>query len=338
MRVIAAGHICVDLIPSIPASLTFDPGHLYEIGALTFAPGGSVFNTGNALAQLGVNVELMATIGNDELGDLLQRRLSAAGLTANLELSERSRTSYSIVLESPGADRSFWHHVGASADFDGSAVDIRGADALHVGYPPLLPALMGENAAPLIRLLQRAHSERALTSLDLVVVDRDSPAADLPWRDLLGAVLPHVDIFTPSIDDLASAIGPIGDDPTTEIEAAARWALDAGAGVVAVSAGSRGSYVATGSRERLHRGGPRLDALGSYAGVAGWAPAENVTDVVSTNGAGDAFSAGFLVGVLSGDSPMAAGARAAKAAASRIRGQLVDPLTSDVEVPSGARG
>ncbi len=69
-----------------------------------------------------------------------------------------SATSYSVVVQPPGADRVFWHHTGANATYDGAGLDVSGLDLLHLGYPALLPALLTDGGAPLAALLGRARA------------------------------------------------------------------------------------------------------------------------------------------------------------------------------------
>ena len=67
----------------------------------------------------------MGDAGDDELGALLVALLRARGReTGQIRLLAERSTSYSLVFEPGGQDRSFWHHVGANAEFDGSAVDL----------------------------------------------------------------------------------------------------------------------------------------------------------------------------------------------------------------------
>ncbi len=160
--VVVAGHVCVDFIPEIPAAAATGPGELLEVGPLAVGAGGCVANTGGDLAALGADVEVVADAGDDELGALLVELLRARGTrTDQIRLREGRSTSYSLVFEPEGQDRSFWHHVGANAEFDGSAVDLAGAGLLHVGYPSLLPALIADGGRPLEALLERARGGRA---------------------------------------------------------------------------------------------------------------------------------------------------------------------------------
>src|SRR3954468_11891288 len=119
--VVVAGHVCVDLIPELAAVPDVGPGELAEVGPLVAAPGGAVANTGSVLAGLGARVAVAGDAGDDELGALLETMLAARGLdTTNLARRAGETTSYSLVLQAPGRDRSFWHHIGANAGFDGA--------------------------------------------------------------------------------------------------------------------------------------------------------------------------------------------------------------------------
>src|SRR5829696_9517716 len=210
--VVVAGHVCVDLIPGVPGRAATAPGELLEIGPLTLAAGGCVANTGGALAALGADVVVVADAGDDELGAVLVQLLRACGpRTDQVRLRRGRSTSYSLVFEGGGRDRSLWHHVGANAEWDGTAVDLTGARLLHVGYPSLLPALIADGGRPLESLLERARADGVTTSLDLAVIDPASPAAREDWQALLGRVLPLVDVLSPSVEDVRTALGVEGD-------------------------------------------------------------------------------------------------------------------------------
>lgn len=334
MHVVVAGHICLDLIPHLPPKLGVLPGTLQEIGTMSVSPGGCVFNTGQVLAELGLRVTLHARAGDDAFGDLLKSRLEREPLTANLVRSPTAGTSYSIVLESPETDRSFWHHVGASAEYDGTGLRVAdlGAHALHVGYPSLLPALLADAGTPLATMLARAQAAGILTSLDLVTVAETSPAAGLPWRSILQRAFSRCDLASPSIDDLQTALRDTSPATEKRIADYAEWILDAGAGLAAISAGERGSYIAVADSARLEDGHTILASLApTWAGYRAWISAEPVKTVVTTNGAGDAHSAGMLAGLVSGFDPHHAARLAARAAAATIQGQrskLKDALRS----------
>lgn len=296
-RALVAGVVCVDLTPRLAALPRSAPGELAEIGPLAVSAGGCVANTSGALAALGTPVEGVGDVGDDELGALLPRLLAARGIgTGRIRAVPGRSTSYTVVVQPDGHDRSFWHHVGANAGFDGAAVDadaLAGADLLHVGYPSLLPALAADGGAGLHALLARARGAGVTTSLDLAVLD---PAADADWAEILTRVLPLVDVVSPSVDDVRPVFGPaVGDDPA----ALARHLVGLGAGVAMVTAGTAGARLCTAGPHRPAAGGP---APAGWAGVELGAAAPDVP-VRTTVGTGDAATAGLLHGLLTGAGP-----------------------------------
>ena len=311
---IVAGHVCVDLIPELEALPDVGPGELAEVGPLTAAAGGCVANTGGALAALGADVAVAGDAGDDPLGALLETMLAARGVdTGQIRRRAGETTSYSLVLEAPGRDRAFWHHVGANAAFDGATVELAGTDLLHVGYPSLLPALTADGGAALSALLARTREQGAITSLDLAVIDPASDAARLDWGALLGRLMPLVDVISPSIEDLRSGLGFVED-----LGGAARRLVAMGAGVALVTAGQDGLALCTGDAARLRAAGPALAvAVARWAGAEHAVPAVEV-EVHSTLAAGDAASAGLLWGILDGLGPRESLQLAAETAAAQV--------------------
>ena len=202
----------------------------------------------------------MGDAGDDALGALLVELLRARGAaTDQVRLRDGCSTSYSLVFEPGGEDRSFWHHVGANAEFDGTAVDLAGAGLLHVGYPSLLPALIAHGGGPLAALLERAKADGLTTSLDLAVIDPASPAARVDWPALLARVLPLVDVFSPSIDDVRTALHLDAGAEPAELRDLARRLLDLGPAIVMLTAGPAGLQLGTaGRRPAAGRGRGRV--------------------------------------------------------------------------------
>ncbi len=326
LPITVAGHLCADVTPALTTSARLEPGRLFEVGPLHFGLGGCVANTARALAGLGAPVAIHAAVGDDELGEVIGRAIDAtAGLAGRPQVLPGETTSYSLVLEPPGLDRTFWHHVGANARLDGTGVPV-GAGLLHVGYPSLLPALLADDAAPLVTLLQRARAAGATTSLDLAVVDGTGPMGRLDWDRILRRVLPLVDVVSPSVDDLRSALGEaIVGDSGDRAGALARWLLDAGAAVAAVSDGDRGIRVLAADERRLRAAGPAFtDSALRWAGADLGRPPLPVA-ITTTNGAGDASSAGLLFAVAAGFGPQAAADLATATAACTLSGTATTP-------------
>jgi sugar/nucleoside kinase (ribokinase family) len=358
--VIVAGHVCVDLTPALDGPPAMEPGRLIQVGPLALSAGGCVGNTGLALASLGVPTQLVASAGSDQLGRVLVALLSTSSAdAAGITCLDGRGTSYSIVVDVPGRDRTFWHHIGANAAFDGSGVIDRieaaarlpgpaivagagiaaGAQdtILHLGYPTHLPALYADGGAALVRLVGAARSAGATVSIDMAEIDPASEARAVDWESLLARTLPGVDVMKASVDDLDAML-----PHRIEVEPIA-WAdalVELGAAVALVTAGAGGLYVRTASAARIRAAAPPLrDALPDWANREIWAP-PFTTRVFTTTGAGDAAAAGFLAGLAHGRGPAESALLSAAAAAARISGRSIGEayeLVATIELPKEPR-
>lgn len=325
--VVACGHLCIDIIPGFPALPPggaavdyFRPGRLVNVGTPTIGTGGSVSNTGLGLHRLGVPVRLVARIGDDPLGSLILERIASRGreLVRGIRVVPGETSSYTVVLNPPGIDRIFYHCPGANDAFTGDDVDdavLEGAAIFHFGYPPLLRRMYSDGGTGLARLFARARERGAATSLDLSLPDPASESGRVDWTAFLDRVLPHVDLFVPSIEELLFmedragyerlAAGG-GEAMAREVSLAycaslAERAVRRGVSVVLIKLGERGAYLRTGPAAE-----PVAGAAGQRAG--GWkgrelhVPVFQASRIAGTTGAGDATIAGFLAAIARGAS------------------------------------
>jgi sugar/nucleoside kinase (ribokinase family) len=315
--VIAAGHICLDLIPEITAARQsygdlLRPGKLLNVGPVVTSTGGSVANTGVALHRLGARVRLLGKVGDDSFGrvvlDILKRH--GNGLQQGMIVDPASDTSYTVVLSPPGLDRVFLHHPGANDTF--TAGDIRdehltGARLFHFGYPPLMRRIYGDGGQTLATIFSQARSTGLVTSLDMSNPDPDSESGRVDWRAFLRRVLPLTDVFMPSVEEVSFMLGrsaPVDElVNATVLRDIADELLNMGAAIVGLKLGEHGLYLkAVADRQRL-------DALKSlHLDVKAWAGAELLApcfqvNVVGATGSGDCTIAGFLAALLEGRNP-----------------------------------
>ena len=295
------GQLCVDLRPSLGSTGVAAPGELAAVGPMAISLGGAVGNCGRILADLGVDVAWSACIGDDELGAMV-RRLTAHHHDVDLAVAPGLATSYSVVVEPKGLDRSFWHHSGANDAFVGDCA-VTATRLLHYGYPSLTPSMCAEGGAPIVRLFDRAHRQGVATSLDLSFVADNSPVRDVDWAALLRTAVAASAVFCPSWDDLVNCLGlPADADDAYVAEWADRF-LEWGAGMVLITRGTRGSHLAVAGEERLQAfAACGLDPA-TWAGTRMWQVPDVHDDVTTTNGAGDAYKAAFLARLVDGDGP-----------------------------------
>ncbi len=316
VEAVIAGHICLDIIPDVRGDVVFEPGRLIEAGAATLSCGGAVANTGLTMSKLGTPVQLVARIGKGIFGRAILEILSAHNpeLTQTVTIVEDEPTSYTIVLNLTGHDRMFLHAPGCNNTFASSHVAsdmLIKARLMHFGYPPLMARMFADDGEELLKLFQKAKAAGVTTSLDMSLPDADAPSGGADWQRILRRVLPYVDVFLPSIEELMFMLdrrayeqvkgAVLAHVPDRLFSRLADQALAMGAKVVGVKAGSRGLYVKTATLEDFGRATPS----GTWANAELWAPCFDV-EVAGTTGAGDATISGFLMGLLRGMDPFEA--------------------------------
>jgi sugar/nucleoside kinase (ribokinase family) len=230
---------------------------------------GTAAGTSVDLAKLGARVVAMGAIGADDIGGLLVSLLTRHGVDAGrLARVEGVQTSATMLPIRPNGERPALHVPGATPLLRLQDVDlglIAAADVLHVGGPDVLGRFAG---GPLARVLAAARDGGTLVTMDLL--RPGSPEV----LERLAPLLPSIDYFLPNSDQLLAITGAAG------LDGAIKTVLAAGVTTVAVTMGAGGSRVCGGGAE-VH-----IPAL----------PAE----VVDTTGCGDAYSAGFIVGICRG--------------------------------------
>jgi sugar/nucleoside kinase (ribokinase family) len=306
VEAVVAGHICLDIIPQIPATdlkSFFAPGSLAEIGPALLATGGSVANTGRNLHRLGIATSLMGKVGDDPFGQIIQRliREDDPALAEDMIVAPGETSSYTVVISPPRTDRFFMHCAGANHTFGVEDVpydrlhDVR---LFHFGYPPFMRQMYINEGAGLVEMVRRVKETDTITSLDMALPDPSGPSGQVNWPLVLDRALPYVDVFLPSVDELwfmvnGTMLKP-GEWSDAMVSDLAQRVLDLGARVVVIKMGDRGLYLRTGPE-----GAPFLNGDG-WRSRELWAPCFRPEPLVGTTGSGDATIAGFLAGVLHG--------------------------------------
>jgi sugar/nucleoside kinase (ribokinase family) len=248
-------------------------GELVTVDDLVLNIGGGAANTAVGLARLGVTAAVRARVGDDIFGRFATETLRAHKVDTRALLIDPSRpTSQTLIVNVRGEDRRFIHTVGANFGFVASDLDAvleQPPRVLHIGYFLILPNL---DARELAVRLERARKAGTFTVLDVATPGRGN------YLDPLKVVLPHTDLFVPNADEAALIMGE--NDPVR----LGRAFHDLGAARVVITRGDQGVVsVSDGLEVRL----------GTYP-----------ISFVDGSGGGDAFNAGYIVGVLEGRSEL----------------------------------
>ena len=259
--IIVADHVCA------PVERLPQPGELVLSDRLDLTLGGCASNVAVDLARLELNVGIVGRVGRDVFGRFVREVLQDAGVDCEgLSISETAETSGTLVVNPQGADRRFIHSIGANGELTGqevTAADIDRTRLLYLGGYCLIDSLQPQTVADLFATARRGG---VITVLDVVL---SGPGA---YWDRLTPVLPWTSVFVPNVDEARLLTGL--DDPVDQATAL----HNAGAERVIVTCGSDGLIVVDAQR-RL-----QLDA---YAVAA-----------VDSTGGGDAFVAGYVLGLL----------------------------------------
>ncbi len=325
-KIIAAGHICLDITPVFPDNKTgkindiLSPGKLIQMGSADVHTGGSVANTGLGMKLLGADVELMGKIGNDAFGNMILTILRKYGADEHMIIADDATTSYSVVLAIPGIDRIFLHHPGANDTFSASDIShkqLSAASLLHFGYPPLMRSIYKNAGEELLNIMKTAKSLGVATSLDMAMVDAATDAGQSDWKLILEKVLPYVDFFVPSVEELCFMIdkpkfeelqkrakgGDITDvlDIEKDVRPLADWCISKGARVMLIKCGTPGIYYRTSDSAALESIGAKAELnILKWADKEGFEKSYVPDRVLSGTGAGDTSIAAFLTSMLEG--------------------------------------
>jgi sugar/nucleoside kinase (ribokinase family) len=264
-------------------------------------------------------VRLVGKVGADVLGRATLDVLRSHGenLADEMIISAHDHSSYTIVLSPPGVDRSFLHYPGANHTFSATDIGDRhlaGASWLHFGYPPLMRSIYMNDGAELVTIFERAHAAGLATSLDMADVDPNAPPGRVDWVAWLTNVLPHVDVFLPSLDEilfmLRAECSSAGESPDAGARSGGLLAdiagrlLELGPAIVGLKLGDAGFHVQGSAHREAFGRLVHCSALDpdTWLGCEVRTPCFQV-EVRGTTGAGDATIAGFIAAVLQGLDP-----------------------------------
>ncbi len=246
-------------------------GELIATGDFLVQPGGCAANSAIALRTLGVHAAVVGRVGDDLLGEFVERYLRARGIdTSGIAQTPGYGTSKTVILPVVDEDRRFIHTFGANGALTAADIPratLETAEVIYVGGYLLLPALHQGDLAERFRL---ARDRGTRIVLDVAV---PSGHADLSL-DAVRELLPLADYFLPNEDEARALTGE------TEPRLQAERFLESGARTVVITRGEQGTFVRSGD-EALELPAPPVAAL-------------------EPSGAGDAFAAGLILGILEG--------------------------------------
>ena len=254
----------------------------------TIVSGGSAANTAVGFSSFGGNACFIGQTGSDKFGVLFSEDINKSKVFfENMVINELNKTSKSIILVTPDAERSMSTFLGASVNFNINSINqdlILNSKLLYIeGYlfdqPEAKKAIYH-----CCELAKDKNIQIALSLSDLFCVERHR-------SDFLDLIVKFVDIVFANEEEIKSLY------KSTLNECIERIKHDVETG--AITLGSEGSIVFQGQMEYVIK------------------PIK-VETPIDTTGAGDLFASGFLYGYINKYSIQNCGNLGSKAAAEII--------------------
>jgi sugar/nucleoside kinase (ribokinase family) len=260
----------------------------------TITSGGSVANTLNGIANLGGDASFLGCVGNDEYGEFFKADMLENGIKPHL-FTGTVGTGAAITLMSPDSERTFATYLGSAIELSANQLSpdiFESYDYFHIeGY-------LVQNYDLIRTAIHLAKQAGCRVSLDLAsynVVEENLPF-------LTEMVKNYVDILFANKNEAHAFCGKSPEEALAFFAQKVEYAI--------VKNGKKGSWIQHENHIEF------IDPL-------------DVKNVIDTNGAGDAYSAGFLYGLMSGMNLKACGDLGAKFAAEVV--QVVGPKLSKNE-------
>jgi sugar/nucleoside kinase (ribokinase family) len=268
MDAVCLGILIADIFSS-PIPRLPEAGELALVDRYLMSAGGCAVNTAACLQRLGRKVSIIGKVGQDVLGDFVVNDLARLGIdTLGVRRSPTHPTSNTYILNVKGQDRRYLHCIGANSDFRLQDVDLSALHSARVLYVGGYMVMPGWGPDDLATLFCEAKRQRLMTVLD-IVIGAGTPAS----LASVEPALPYTDLFLPNNDEARLLTGR--DDPASQAEILSR--LNPGS-TIAITRGRQGALVR--SKDGVFR-------AGAYA-----------VESIDESGAGDAFAAGFITGLL----------------------------------------
>ena len=236
-------------------------------------PGGSAANTTFNATRLGLRATFVGKLGGDATAQVYHERFATAGVDTARYKHSTLPNARCLILTTPDSQRTMRTELGAVFSFSPTEVspaEFAGCRLAHIeGYIVFNRALADA-------VLAAARAAGCKVSLDLASFEIVRFARD--W--LLGELQTGLDLVVANEDEVRELFPDLTARGPEDFSAHARRLANFG-GTAAVKLGKDGAWIARGSE--VHRIAPVV-----------------VADAIDSNGAGDAWAAGFLTGYLRG--------------------------------------
>jgi len=275
--VFAVGTLNVDIIAIGQAPHDIEKlNNWVAVSQIGITPAGSIGYPATDLARLGLKVAMYSYVASDPLGEYILNSLKEQSVDTGAVAAEKNTASgigiYMLLFGSrkrPLTGRLATHSPWPKTLSRAAEKKLKNAQLLHCGGYLHYPDRWGR---PTELLYRKAKQYGLVTS-----IDPQFPLSEIerPWLKHFGNLLKYVDIIFTDETEAQALTGE------TKLANAAQRLLEEGPELVVVKQGNKGALLQT-KTETIHQ------------------PAFSVRQIMDSIGAGDAFDAGVIFGILKG--------------------------------------
>ncbi len=243
--------------------LAYPTGSKILVKELEFATGGGATNTAVALARLGNKVAWLGKLGNDDNANIIIEKLKKEKVDI-LAKKSKGVTGYSVILDSIEHDRTILAYKGVNNDFDVKDIPFGNLKTKWFYFSAMLKKAFDTQ----IKLAQFAEQNKIKIAFN--------PSSYLAEKGVnyLKDILSRTDILVLNREEASALVKGEGND----IQELLRKTKGVIKGIVVITDGKKGVYAFDGTH--MYKVFPCK------------------VKVVETTGAGDAFAASFLAGMI----------------------------------------
>jgi Sugar kinases, ribokinase family len=291
---LVVGETLIDFIPD-------RPGQLADVESFSRRAGGAPANVAVGLTRLNRTPWFCTTLSDDPFGSYLAEVLTREGIPDKLiTKTPHSQTALAFVSHSSDDDREFTFYRSNTADrqLDTSVIDGNILESIEIVVVGGVTLTVEPARSATFDLVERANDRNCSVFFDPNVraeLWETSPAPKIE------RMLSKTDVLKATHEDLEAAA----------LSTAPSDILATGPNTVFLTEGSSGAHLFTDNNSRWTAG-------------EWFHPGYEIEDVVDVTGAGDAFSAGAIAGLIDDDDPntVLAFANAVAAASIKRRGAM----------------
>ena len=242
-----------------------------EMGPAMEMSGGSAANTIAAFAGMGGKCAFIGKVADDQLGNVFHHDISATGAYFNTPpLKDSLPTARCLIMVTPDAERTMCTFLGASVWISEGDIDKDLVSRSKVTYMEGYLFDKPKAKKAFLKAAELAHEANQKVALSL----SDPFCVNRHREEFLHLVEGHVDILFANEEEICSLY------QVKDLEIALSE-ISGKCEIVVVTQGSKGATVVTNDG--------RINV-----------PAQPVSNVIDTTGAGDLYAAGFLYGFTQG--------------------------------------